>query len=300
MDRKPLYLSVAACVAIGLVWHHGAAMQRHHGFATHRHRVATPALADPEDGAVVDGTFRNEYFGLNFPLPEGWSQGIPGPPPSQTGDYVLSTLVPDGETAGSIVMTAQDLFFAAAPYRDAAAMIEDFRRSTAEIPGMQIDREPSEAEISGKAVHRLDFSGVGLYRATLATDIRCHIVRFNLTARQPEMLEQLVRSLDGLSIAAKPGVAPSDPVCVKDYATTETVLKKVAPVPVGPAFTPIAVRIMIATDGTVKRLHVIRASAEQRRSVEDAVQQWKFRPRLVDGHAVEVETGLLFRFTPRS
>jgi hypothetical protein len=300
MDRKPLYLSAAACVAVGLAWHHGVATQRHHGSAAHRHGVATPVLADPEDGAVVEGIYRNQYFGLSFPLPEGWSPGLPGPPPSQTGDYVLGTLVPDGETAGSIVMTAQDLFFAAAPYQDAATMIEDFRRSTAEVPGMHIDREPSQGEIGGKPVHRLDFSGVGLYRATLATDIRCHVVRFNLTAREPETLERLVRSFDDLSFAAKPGAAPADPVCLKDYATAETVLKKVEPVPAGPAFTPLAVRIMIATDGAVKRAHVIRASNEQRRSVEDAVLQWRFKPHLVDGRAVEVETGLLFRFTPRS
>jgi hypothetical protein len=288
MDRKSLYLSAgAACIAIGLAWPHGV--------ATHRHRVATPAFADPEDGAVVDGIFRNEYFGLSFPLP-----GIPGPPPSQSGDYVLGTLVPDGEAAGSIVVTAQDLLFADAPYKDAAAMIEDFRRSTAEVPGMRIDREPSKGEVGGKTVHRVDFSGVGLYRATLATDIRCHIVRFNLTTREPEMLERLVRSLDDVSFGAKPSAAQADPVCLKDYATAETILRKVAPVPAGPAFTPIAVRTIIGTDGTVKHAHVIRASAEQRRSIEDAVRQWKFKPHLVDGRAVEVETGLLFRFTPRS
>ena len=66
--------------------------------------------------------------------------------------------------------------------------------------------------------------------------------------------------------------------------------------PVGRAFTPIPVRIIIAADGDVNQVHVIRATADQRRSIEDALRQWKFKPYVVDGRAVEVETGLSFRF----
>ena len=43
-------------------------------------------------------------------------------------------------------------------------------------------------------------------------------------------------------------------------------------------------------------VHVISGSAEQKRSIADALRQWRFRPYLRDGTATEVETGLEFEF----
>jgi hypothetical protein len=288
MRRDVLYVGAATCIAGWLAWHTGVVGSPH--------GAAMPVLPVPEDGMVVDGAYRSAYFGLTYPLPQGWMAGAPGPAPSQFGDYVLGTFVPEGEMTGTILITAQDLFFAAEPTKDAAAMADDFRRSMSEIAGMTIDREPSQLRIAGRAVHRVDFSGVGLHRAMFVFEIRCHLLRFNLTARDPEMLASLARSLDDLSFAEKPDAASSTPVCTRDYATAETLLRKVAPLPVG-QFTPIPVRIIIAADGDVKQVHVIRATADQRHGVEEALRQWKFRPHLVSGRAVEVETGLLFRFT---
>jgi hypothetical protein len=37
---------------------------------------------------------------------------------------------------------------------------------------MTIDREPTEARLGGRLFHRVDFSGVGLYRAMFVTEIR--------------------------------------------------------------------------------------------------------------------------------
>jgi hypothetical protein len=154
--------------------------------------------------------------------------------------------------------------------------------------------------VGGRVMERIDFSGVGLYRTMLATEIRCHLVRFNLTATEPSTLAAMVRSLDNLTFdagGARSDAASSAPVCVKDYATDEMVLSKVQPLPTGPAFTPIPVRIIIGTNGLVKAVHVIRATAEQRQSIENAVRQWRFKPLAMNGRNVDVETGLLFRFT---
>jgi hypothetical protein len=48
----------------------------------------------PEDGKVLGGTYVNDYFDLSYPLPEGWAEGLPGSDPSDTGYYLLGTLVP--------------------------------------------------------------------------------------------------------------------------------------------------------------------------------------------------------------
>jgi hypothetical protein len=245
---------------------------------------------------VINGVYRNEYFGLTYPLMRGWSTRMASPPPSQAGDYVLINLIPDGEITATIMITAQDMFFAEKPL-DAAAMASDFRRTVSEIAGMAIDREPGEIGISGRIFHRVEFSGVGLYRAMLVTEDRCHLVQFNLTAREPEMLESLVLSLESLSFVMRS--SGETPVCTKDYAIADTVLRKVAPLPVGPAFTPIPVRIVISGDGSVAQVHVIRATTDQRTSIENALHQWKFKPYVMNGRGVEVETGLFLRFAPQ-
>jgi hypothetical protein len=254
-------------------------------------------MPTPEGGAVVIGRYSNRYFDLSYPLPEGWTEGLAGPEPSQTGYYVLSSLAPTGELDAMMLIAAQDMFFAPKPYSGAAAEASDFRESMARIDGMAIDQEPAQLNIAGRTMRRVDFSGVGLYRARFVTEIRCHFVSFNLTARSPERLADLAGTLEHLSHAKGEKAATSVPVCIKDFAVAENVLQRVDPEPANPKFTPIPTRIIIDREGVVKHVHVIYGSAKQRRNVEEALRQWKFKPARVNGESVEVETGLMFRFS---
>lgn len=261
----------------------------------------------PEDGRVLGGIYVNDYFDLSYPLPEGWTEGLQGPDPSDSGYYVLSELVPQSEPGATILVAAQDMFFASKPppvppalagegRLGVAELVRDFRDAMAAIDGMRIDREPTEVKVADRLLYRVDFSGVGLYRATFTTEIRCHAVSFNLTARDPKRLGDLAASVDRLSSARKrdPGSVPH---CIENYAAPENLLRRVEPVPVGPKFMSIPVRIIVDAQGEVKHVHVIRATDEQRKSIEDALRQWKFKPYRLTGRAVEIETGVVFRFT---
>ena len=86
------------------------------------------------------------------------------------------------------------------------------------------------------------------------------------------------------------------PVCVKNYATPEHLLSRIDPTPAGPKFTSVPVRIIIGTDGRVRHIHVIRGSAEQKEKIAAALTEWQFKPLVLEGRPVEVETGLAFRF----
>ncbi len=109
-----------------------------------------------------------------------------------------------------------------------------------------------------------------------------------------ERLTALAASLNHLSLPA----APTTPVCVKDYATAQTIRHRVEPTMAGPLFVKVPVRIIIGGDGKVKHIHVIRADPAQRRSIVDALAQWEFEPDHRDGRAAAVETGLTFEFKP--
>jgi hypothetical protein len=258
------------------------------------HDASRAVPADPDDGRVVNGRFTSAYFDLAYPLPAGWGEGLAGPGPSESGYYVLKTLQTRGELSGIILIAAQDQFFFTKALANTAAMAEDFTRATAEIEGMTIDREPAEAKLGGRLFRRVDFSGVGLYRAMFVTDIRCHFVSFNLTMQSAESLAKLAESLDKLSLL---GVAEAaHPACINNYAIGENVERRVEPVAIGAKFVPIPVRIIIGANGGVKHIHVVHAETAQRKNIEDALRQWRFKSHVVDGRAVEVETGLVFRF----
>lgn len=270
------------------------------GIGVPRGLAFDPGSADPEDGTLVDGVYTNPYFALRYPLPPGWKAGAQPPRPSYAGYYVLSTPAPAAEAKATVLVAAQDVFFAVKPIADAMAMAKDLADSLSEADRATL--EPSVVTIAGHSFARVGVSGSPLSRIVFATDIRCHVVIFTFTAVEPERLEEFAVSLDHLSLRADaPGSTLTDPpfpVCVKGYATAENILRKVEPVSVGPRFLRIPVRIVIGTDGRVKHTHVIRASSEQRKSIEDALARWEFRPYQASGHPVELETGLVFEFRP--
>jgi hypothetical protein len=271
------------CLAGGLAWH---------GVA------ATAPMPNPDDVTVAGGVFRNEYFNLSYPLPHGWMESLAGPGASVSGYYVLGTFVPASELTGTIVVAAQDIFFAAAPLDDVMAMADEVGRAMARIDGMHIDRPPVEVHIAGRRFGRIDFSGVGLFRSTLITKLRCHFLSFNLTAKSPELLSALVLSLNKLTAVNDNETARNDPTCIGGYADADHLLTRVDPPPVSPSFTPIPVRIVIGADGTVQHVHVIHATAAQRDGIEAALGRWKLRPLNLNGVVGEIETGLVINFTP--
>jgi hypothetical protein len=285
--RRLLHLGAGAFLAMAgmLAWRYGETILP---FAV------TSAMPDPQDGRVSSGVYANAYFGLSYPLPEGFAEGLAGPDPSHSGYYVLASFIPQAEGAGTIFVAAQDTFFDEARH-DLAKAAGEMRDTMAQIDGMSIDREPAEITIgrrpAWRPAWRIDFNGVGLYRAMIITEMRCHLVSITLTAPDPQERETLARSLDHVSLAS----GPNPPVCIRDYASGDKLVHRVAPTDVPPSPAPIPARIIIGSDGTVKHVHVIRATNAQRKGIEQALRQWTFKPHMINGRAVEVETGLALR-----
>jgi hypothetical protein len=125
----------------------------------------------------------------------------------------------------------------------------------------------------------------------IITEMRCHLVSITLTAPDPQARETLAGSLGHASLAA--GRDP--PVCIRNYATDDQLIRKVAPTDIAPSPMPIPARIIIGNDGAVRHVHVIRATDAQRKGLEQALLRWTFKPHTVNGRAVEVETGLVLR-----
>jgi len=286
--RRALYLGAAICVLGFCAWQFGAAMSL---------RGTKTFTSNPEDGKVAKGSYVSDYFSLSYRLPQAWTVGETGPDPSQSGYYVLSTLTPKSESDANILIAAQDMFFGANTDSNVEDRARDFQQAVSHVDGMIIDRDLTEVKVANHLLYRVDYSGVGLFRARLGTEVRCHVVSVNVTTNDKELLERLAGNRDSLSFTTIRDAASLPPPCTKDYAVGDNVLHKVDPVSTGPKFVPIPVRIIVGADGSVEHVHVIHATNDQRRSIEDALYRWKLKPYVVDGRPSPVETGLVFKFT---
>lgn len=263
----------------------------------HPAAVGAPA-ALPEEGEVAENVYHNKYFGLNIAFPSDWKEGYKGPQPSNHGYYTLAALRPQGELNGTVLIAAQDMFFYTRPVNNSSEMLKDVKANLNEA--QKVESGPIELKISNQSFGRFDFTGAGLHFAQFATDLRCHVVTFVVTTRDPKVLDKLVQAISNLKISEAQAIAgePSAPICIKDYATGDNVIHKVDPEMVGPKYTEVPVRFIIGTDGKIKHIHVINAFPDQANSVEKALAQWELKPYKVNGKLVEVETGIMFEFKP--
>ena len=263
--------------------------------------------ADPEAGAVAGDIYTNAYFGLSLPLPPGWTEGLAGPPPSGRGLYVLAAM--DGTKASSATMliVAQDQFFSAKPLSNVADAAADFRDAMAGTPDLSIDQTPAGITIGGHDFLRLDYHAGGLYRVWLATELRCHVVSFNITGTDRATVDRITDSLQAMSLPTQSNTQTGSiseaertpPTCMKDYVTAQTTVRRVDPLLVDLNGQTVPVRIIIGTDGKVLHVHVISATPAQRQAIEEALMHWEFKPFELGGRPAAVETGLVFEFKSR-
>jgi hypothetical protein len=262
----------------------------------------------PEDGGVRNNVFSNRYFGMTYALPPGWTEKYQGPPPSDSGRYVLAQIRPadtdKGPTRGSILITAQDMFFTQLPATNALELV-NYANNHLQAD-YKADLPPTEVKIAGHSFSFFAYASpvAQLHWDVLATQIRCHTVELVLTSRDTKLLESLMLDMNQMKLPpeASPttGLGGGDvPVCIKDYAGDDNLIERVDPVFTEHRFNPVPVRIIIDKEGKVKHIHFLSAFPDQAKAITDALGQWKFRRCLRHGQPVEVETGIMFGSAPQ-
>lgn len=263
---------------------------------------ATPV---PEGGSVSGDLFSNQYFGMTYSLPAGWIQKYEGPPPSDSGRYVLAQIRPADtykRTRGSILITAEDLFFTPLPVANALELV-NYAKDNLQAD-YKVELPPTELKIAGHSFSFFAYESpvAQLHWYVAATEIRCHTVEIVLTSRDTKLLESLILDMNKMNLPGEASATTGTgggavPVCIKDYAESESVIAKVDPVFTEHKFNPVPIRIIIDKRGKVKHIHFLSAFPDQAKAVTDALEQWTFKPCLRDGKPVEVETGVMFGLT---
>jgi hypothetical protein len=261
--------------------------------------AAGAATALPEDGAVANGKYANAYFGLEYGFGADWTQRFEGPPPSESGYYVLAQIERQSQAQSfgqsHILIAAQDLFFTLNPAHDALELIRRYQEHLG--AEYRVQQPPTKVRVANRDFVRFDYlsPAAGLQWHVLATEIRCHAVLFIFTGSDARIARRLIDSMGTM-----PQASGSAPICLKDYASAETVVEREDPVLSASRFNPVPVRIVIDAEGKVKHIHFLSAFPDQAKNIADALSQWRFRPLIVGGQPAEVETGLVFGRPPRA
>jgi hypothetical protein len=261
----------------------------------------------PEGGKVATDVYSNQYFGLTYTLPQDWTEKYSGPPPSDSGYYVLAQIRPadtfKGTSRGSLLIAAQDMFFTLTPAKTALELT-NYTSDTLNAE-YKVEKPPTEVRIANHSFVRFDYSSpvADLHWRVLATQIRCHIIQFIITSRDAKLEETVIQEMNEIKLPTdatpEQGNGGGDvPICIQDYASGENVKERVDPVFSERRFNPVPVRIIIDKEGRVKHIHFISAFPDQAQAISEALSQWKFKPYLRNGHPVEVETGIMFGPNP--
>jgi hypothetical protein len=257
----------------------------------------------PEVGNVTNNVFRDQYFGMTYALPKDWTEKYKGPPPSDSGRYVLAQIRPadtfKGAARGTILISAEDMFFSALPAANALELV-NYSKDNLQAD-YKLELSPTPTTIGGRPFTFYAYwSPVAeLHWYVLATEIRCHTVQVVLTSRDTKLLQSLMLDINKMDLPAEAnptgGMGGGDvPVCIKDYARDDNVIARVDPVFTEHRFNAVPVRIIIDKEGKVKHIHFLSAFPDQTKAISDAFKQWKFKPYLRNRQPVEVETGIMF------
>jgi hypothetical protein len=249
----------------------------------------------PEGGKQTGAIYRNEYFGFAYTASQGWIERFEGPPPSDSGYYVLAQLEAafpsQNSNRGHLMISAQDMFFTMSTSNNAIELLSYAKDHL--DSDLNVERAPTAVRIANHTFIRFDYASLvsGLHWHVLATDIRCHVVQFVFTGRGDPLTTHLVEDMNGLRLSMEAGHAP---VCIKDYARGEYLIAREEPIFSEPRFNSIPVRITVDTEGKVSHIHFLSAFPDQVKSISDALSHWRFKPYFLNGQPVEVETGILF------
>jgi len=106
----------------------------------------------PEGNAFTNDVFRDPYFGMSYTLPSGWAKNYDGPPPSDSGRYVLAQIkVGDkskDSSRGTILITADDLFFTPLPANNTLQLVSHMKDNLQ--PDYKQEEPPTPTKIAGR------------------------------------------------------------------------------------------------------------------------------------------------------
>ena len=275
-----------------------------------------------ENGALANGVYSNECFGLSFPIPAGWEVNETITPSGKARrrsnkDLVLLFLQQQGKQPGRIILSARD----ATGFASARDFVADAVKAQVNIPTEhgELIRETSAIDYGSQHFFRADYkvaspNAVPLYFSYVYTVFRDHLIGETIAASSAAALDEAANSLQAITLrndqinlkcvmAPTPvPVATSDRVRVASGVSTGLLIKKVAPdypelARQSRVQGTVVLRAEIDKNGDIKDLALVSGHAMLAPAAIAAVKQWKYKPYLLNGQPVAIETEIIVNFS---
>jgi TonB family protein len=277
----------------------------------------------PPVGTSHDDTYSNDYFGISYPLSRDWVRET---------DLMRSKIASEGNSGTYVILAAIHIPQDTDPLRaDSSLVVEAANRSATPssqdcsqyLQAMNTNlHSQQEGKQKGDAI-QLTIAGHDFYRANfeyrhgvdhgtvLCTSIKDYMLRWHIVGWSKQAIETAVSTLSSLT-PAPPTPLPTAPqqggnqsvpkqVLVSPGVTTGLLIKKVAPVYPQEAKNAriqgsVVLRAAINKTGDIVDLEVISGPIELVVSAVNAVRKWKYRPYLLMGEPVEVQTQIVVNY----
>lgn len=289
---------------------------------TQQPSIDSSAALGFENGAIANGTYTNECFGLSLRIPPGWeltSQVVGAGVRARhfPGDVLQLLAIEQHEETGPssrIVVTAQGA-------KDQTETVQDF---VANAVHSQIKVSPQDnvmirdtyaVEYGGKHFFRSDYkhswNNHDTYMAFVYTKFRGYFIGANLIAGSREGLGEAANSLEGISFQEdqvnskcamlSSGIDLPERVRVSQGVSTGLLINKVPPDYPADAREArvqgqVILQALIDKNGDVEKLTLVSGHPLLAPAAIEAVKQWKYKPYLLNGQPVKVETQILVNF----
>jgi TonB family protein len=289
--------------------------------------IKAPTPAEPAPlGTFHENAYFNDYFGIYYPLSRDWVRET---------DLMRSKAAADGKAAGpSVLLAAVHIPVDSEPLRadssftvfalpmkamSAGNCTEYLEGLTTSIQS-QKQGEPkgdlSQFTVAGHDFYRRDFhfkKGTD-HRTFVCTINKGYLLQWNLEGWSKEAIETAVATLQSITPSAPASqLVPVPPpqqeksalparVRVSSGVSTGLLIKKVQPIyPPDARYNGIqgsvVMHAVINKAGDVIDLEVISGPIELAVSAVNAVRKWKYRPYLLKGDPVEVDTQIVVNYT---
>lgn len=157
----------------------------------------------PDSGNFVQNTYRNEFFGFSYWLPEQWHKSRVSPSPLPSGAYYL--FIGDRSTGHSLlnrITVVADPEVGSRPH-SAEEYLSAFVRAEVRQVHAEVTRQPSSFASGGSAFYRADYkwvdTGTTVYSSMVCIKRKGYWLSWNFTTPSQRDLDDALSTLQHIS-----------------------------------------------------------------------------------------------------
>ncbi len=292
---------------------------------------ARAACGQRFDDASFEGrAYTNRFFGFRYTLPDGFKSASFPSSPASSPTLLRLIAAADGVTRQSAFVLAAE----GAPFNDANSAERALRRfADAVATNYEVVKPAADARYGGRPFFSFTVRTASYFGLINITTWRGYTLGFLFTAPSEAELDTLAVSLDGLDFFGPetplppPGAygsgmklatwstdtppdcpdGPASGAQMERVPISPETAAKLAVYRVAPTYPPLArtagiqgevvLAVVIGCSGAVREVRLESGPPMLAPAAVHAVRQWRYKPYMLNGQAVEVETNVTVRFT---